>query len=108
MILSDFLSRQKRDDSDPHDIIPISFNMHNVLHKKYYNLGRMDKYLVQTQPQTKSSRIKLPEVHDIKKILDTNTLPEKQKTAPQVKKSIKIKPRIGQGRAGIKHKNPTL
>ena len=33
MILSDFLSRQKHDDSDPHDIIPISFNMHNVLHK---------------------------------------------------------------------------
>ena len=26
MILSDFLSRQKNDDSDPHDIIPISFN----------------------------------------------------------------------------------
>ena len=33
MILSDFLSRQKHDDSDPHDIIPISFNMYNVLHK---------------------------------------------------------------------------
>ena len=48
MILSDFSSRQKHDNSDPHDIIPISFNMHNVLHDKYYNLGRMDKYLVQT------------------------------------------------------------
>ena len=31
-ILSDFLSRQKHDDSDSHDIIPISFNMCNVLH----------------------------------------------------------------------------
>ena len=48
MILSDFLSRQKHDDSDPHDIIPISFNMHNVLHRKYYNLEWTDKYLVQT------------------------------------------------------------
>ena len=33
MILSDFLSRQKHDNNDPHDIIPKSFNMHNVLHK---------------------------------------------------------------------------
>ena len=48
MILSDLLSRQKHDDSDPHDIIPISFNMHNVLHEKYYNLGKMDKHLEQT------------------------------------------------------------
>ena len=32
MILSDFLSRQKHDDNDPHDI-PISLNMHNVLHE---------------------------------------------------------------------------
>ena len=28
MILSDFLSRHTHDDSNPHDIIPISFNMH--------------------------------------------------------------------------------
>ena len=28
MILSDFLSRQKHDDRNPHDIIPVSFNMH--------------------------------------------------------------------------------
>ena len=27
MILSDFLSRQKNNDSNPHEIIPISFNM---------------------------------------------------------------------------------
>ena len=32
MILSDFLSRQKHDDSDPHEIIPISFNRYNALH----------------------------------------------------------------------------
>ena len=31
MVLSDFLSRQYKDDSDPHEIIPISFNMHKVL-----------------------------------------------------------------------------
>ena len=31
MVLSDFLSRQNNDDSNPHEIIPISFNMHTVL-----------------------------------------------------------------------------
>ena len=79
--MSDFLSRWKHNDSDPHDI-PIFFNMHNVLHKRYYNLGRMDKNLVQTQSQTKLSGLKLPDVHGIKRILDTNTLPEKQKNIP--------------------------
>ena len=48
MMLGDFLSRQKHDDSNPHEIIPISFNMHNLLHEKYYNIGETDKYLVQT------------------------------------------------------------
>ena len=48
VILSDFLSRQKHDDSNPLDIIPISFNMHNILLERYYNLGPTDKYLVQT------------------------------------------------------------
>ena len=32
-MLSDFLSRQNYDDSDPHEIIPISFNMPKVLQK---------------------------------------------------------------------------
>ena len=38
MILIDFLLRQTHDDSDPHDIIPISFNMHSTLHEKCYKL----------------------------------------------------------------------
>ena len=37
MVLSDFLSRQNNDASNPHKIIPISFNMHQVLHTSYYN-----------------------------------------------------------------------
>ena len=40
----------------PHDIISISFNMYNILHKRYYNLGLTDKHLVQTQSHIKSSR----------------------------------------------------
>ena len=67
MILSDFLSRQKHNDSSPHEIIPISFNRHNVLHEKYFNIGKSERYLVQTQSQTKSSRVKLLEVHSVSK-----------------------------------------
>ena len=90
MISSDFLSRQKHDNCDPHDIIPISFNMHNILHEKYYNLGLIDKYLVQMQCQTKSSGIKLPKVHGIKKILHTNTLPESKKQPLKLKRVLKL------------------
>ena len=42
MILSDFLSRQKHDDSDPHEIIPISFNMYNTLYETYYRIEPQD------------------------------------------------------------------
>ena len=49
-------------------IIPISFNMHKVLHKNYYNINN---YLVQTRSQAKSSGIKLPEVHGMRTNLDS-------------------------------------
>ena len=45
MIWSDFLSRQTYDDSDPHDIIPISFSMHNTLHERYYKIETKERYL---------------------------------------------------------------
>ena len=59
MILSDFLSRQKHDDSNPHEIIPILFNMICILQTRYYNLGKGNpvKYLVHTWSQSKSRRI---------------------------------------------------
>ena len=47
MILSDFLSRQTQDMSDPHEIIPISFNMYKALQKNYYKNNLIDRYLVQ-------------------------------------------------------------
>ena len=100
MVLSDFLSRQKYNNSNPHEIIPISFNMHQVLHNKYYDI----KYLVQTRSQTTSSGIKLPEVHGMRKNLDPNILPEKQHANP-IKGSIQ-KPQIGQGRTGLRRKRP--
>ena len=42
MVLSDFLSRQNNNDSNPHEIIPLSFNMHKVLQENYY---KIDRYL---------------------------------------------------------------
>ena len=50
MILSDFLSRKRHDDSNPHKIIPISFHMQGILQTRYYNLGKGNsvKYLVKT------------------------------------------------------------
>ena len=109
MILSDFLSNQRVDDSNLHEIIPISFNMRDVLQERYYNLnsvGTKDKYLVQTRSQVKSSRVSLPEVHETGNGLDLHVGPEKQKpltpltdTRPPV-----YKPRIGQGRAGVRRR----
>ena len=95
MILSNFLSRQTHDDSDPHDIIPISFNMHKTLYKNYYKIETKERYLVQTCSQTCSSGLALPEVHGAKKTLDTNILPQKQKITPQNKKIVENKPRLG-------------
>ena len=42
MILSDFSSRWKHDDSNPHEIITILFNMQNVLQTRYYNTGERE------------------------------------------------------------------
>ena len=74
MTLSDFLSRQKHDDSNPHEIISITFNMQSILQARYYNLGEgnLGKYLVQTRSKVISCGIKLPEVHGIGKGLDPN------------------------------------
>ena len=76
IILSDFLSRQGTDKSDPHEIIPISFDMKAILNDKYYNVEEDSKYLVQTHSQTKDSGIKVPEVHGAKKGVDPNLRPE--------------------------------
>ena len=99
MILSEFLSRQNNDDSDPYEIIPIPFNMHKVLQENYYNI---DSHLVQTRSQARSSGIKLPEVQGMRKNLDPNIKLEKLHANP-IKSSI-IKLHIGQGRAGLKRK----
>ena len=84
MVLSDFLSRQKTDDSNPHKIIPLSFSLRRVLCKNCYKLDNLteiaerdaDKFLVQTRSQTKSSGIRVPEVHGAVKGIILHVKPE--------------------------------
>ena len=135
IVLRDFLSRQKSDNSNPHEIIPISFSLRNSLHESYHRFNNMteltdsgvDKYMVQTRAQAKSSGTKLPEVHGAKKNLNPYMKPKNSvpsacpipptchlrpihhsphtdqrpstNTLPPVPK-----PRIGQGRAGFRRK----
>ena len=81
--------------------------MHNVLHEKYYNIGKSERYLVQTWSHTKSSRVKLLEVHGLGKSLDPNVQLEKQTIKPpKLDKNLQIRPRIGQGGAGLGRKKP--
>ena len=105
MILSDFLSWQRNDNSDPSEIIPISFNAYNILeehrnsdmHKK--NEG---KFLIQTCSQAKMSGTTLLEVHGVRKKLDPNIRPEKQHALP--KKGVTERLHIVQGRAVLRRK----
>ena len=106
MILSDFLSRQDPGDENTKEIIPISFNMKLVLQDKYYNVGKNEeKYMVQTRSQMKASGVQLPEVHGSRKRLDPHRIQEKQ-SQPIVGLEVDRKPRIGQGRAGVRRKAP--
>ena len=71
MILSDFLLRQNVHNSNPCEIIPISFNLRTVLQDKYYNLERAnERYMIQTRSQMRASGVQLPEVHGTRKGLD--------------------------------------
>ena len=120
LVLSDFLSRQKTDDSNPHELIPISFSLKSQASNHFYHIGnevivpRRDKYLVQTESQVRSSGIRLPEIHGANKGLDPHVQPGKQKTFPiqTINKGMPTHPipipRIGQGRAGLRRKVNTL
>ena len=131
MVLSDFLSRQKTDDSNPHEIIPISFTLKSLVGNQFYQINNetsqpeTSKYLIQTRSQAKSSGIKLPEIHSANKGLNPHVKLGRQRplsTLPMhsipptllvqpVDKGQPIhpipKPRIGQGRAGLRRKFKT-
>ena len=122
MVLSDFLSRQKTDEGNPHELIPISLTLRNQIDNHFYqinsraDLPKTNRYLVQTRSQAKSSSIKLLEILGTNKGLDPHIQPGKQRPLP----SLPIqgidkgppthpipKPRIGQGRAGQRRKVKT-
>ena len=108
MILSDFLSRQDLGGEDTREIIPISFNMRSVLQDKYYNVNKnREKYMVQMRSKTKASGVQLPEVHGSTKRLDPHKIPEKQ-PQPITGLDAERKPRLGQRRAGVRRKAPSL
>ena len=105
MILSDFLSQQDNDDSNPNKIIPISFDMFKILENNLDDFDKNDslndsKYLVQMHSQAKNSGTKLPEVNRVEKSLNPNLRPKKQHA---ITKQVKPeRPWIGLGRAGSK------
>ena len=130
MVLSDFLSRQKSDSSNPHEIIPISFTLKSLMGNHFYQIDNMNeisqpetnKYLIQTRSQAKSGGIKVLEIHGMNKGLDPYIKLGRQRPLPTLPMhSISPtsstqpvdkgppthptpKPRIGQGRAGLKRK----
>ena len=116
MVLSDFLSRQQTDDSNPHELIPITFLLKDQVSDYFYridneiSLTSKDKYLVQTRSQVRSSGIRLPEIYGANKGLDPHVQPGKQKSFPiqTINKGTPTQPipkaRIGQGRARLRRK----
>ena len=106
MILSDFLSQQKNNDSDPSEIIPISFNAYGILEENrniHICEKNEGKFLIQMHSQGKMSSTRLLEVHRIRKELDPNLRPEKQHAMS--KRGMIEKLHIGQGRAGLRRKH---
>ena len=99
------MSRQRVDRSNPHEIIPISFDMKAILNEKYYNVGKEDRYLVQTWSQSKDTGTKVPEVHGAEKGIDPNLKPEWI-----VRKSHKlaVKSKLEQDRTDPKVQKQTL
>ena len=90
VVLSDFLSRQKNDDSNPCEIIPISFTLKSLAHEHFYQFNSMtgisetetNKYLIQTRSQAKSSAIKVPEIHGANKGINPHVKPGRQRPLP--------------------------
>ena len=108
MVLSDFLLQQNNDDSNPNEIIPISFNNYKILEDNRENFGKCnfnsEKYLIQTCSQAKTSGATLPEVHGVQKELDPNLRPEKQHA---ISKQGKFeRPQMDQGRAESRRRKP--
>ena len=71
-----YLSRQVEDNSNPHEIIPISFNIQEVLQESYHHMIT-DTYNVQMRAQAKA-QANAPIILDTKAVM--------QKVTPKVAK----------------------
>ena len=89
MILSDFLSRQIKDDSDLHEIIPISFIIKEILKENYQNMVK-DTYMVQTRTQAKA-QANTPAMQSTKPVTQ-NTIPKVDKIPITTEKEKDPKP----------------
>ena len=88
MVLSHFLSRQLGDDSNTHEIIPISFNIKEILKENYQNMVK-DTYMVQTVPWEKA-KANTPTVQNTtKKPLTQNAIPKIDKIPIKIEKDSK-------------------
>ena len=88
MILSDFLSRQIEDDSNLHEIIPISFNIQEILQESYHSMV-MDTYNVQMRAQAKA-QANAPTAVDTQPIAQKVT-PNSDKLPSEMKEKSNIK-----------------
>ena len=79
------------DNSNPHEISPILFNMYNVLYETYYKVEMKDQYLAQILSQTKAARIVSLKVHGAKKAATI----ESPKHQVPVKQVDKYRPKLG-------------
>ena len=100
------MSRLTHDDSNPHKIIPISFNMYTALYETYYSIETQDRYLVQTWSQTNIDWNNITRSKWSKENAGNECITRKLKPQIQREQVDKIRPRLGQGRAGIRCKKP--
>ena len=81
--------------------------MQGILQDSYYNISSLEKYSVQTRSQVKSSGISS---WCRKRLGLKHTARKKQMIRPiipKVREDLQIKSRLGQGRAGLRHKIKT-
>ena len=89
MILSDFLSRQIEDDSNLYEIIPISFNIKEILKESYQNMVK-NIYMVQTRSQAKV-QVNAPAVQSTKPVTQ-NAVPKIKRIPIKTEKERDSKP----------------
>ena len=97
MILCDFLSRMAADDSDPMDLIPISFNVYELLQDHY---SRIEAFNVMTRKtRAQAGLAPPPSVHGAVKGVNPNLKPETQahrssKPIAKFKTPVKASPKV--------------